>query len=321
MGTTTLTTNYSVLPEPVTVATPTAVDLRDVPMPSLGPYVVMGILIFVVLSSVMSPTGWFLYTSLAIAAPLVVREVNHRQLLAAERRRAVQASIEAWKREKVEAPKRALRDAEQATAAVRAVLDASTASAGDLETWLADAARALDRSELEHTDRAFSPFWDAVEASAQSMSRFRSGVASLARSATSYYAILNGKRHTFPSFPYVPAALPDPGPILTRFKQVVRMGQTDFEFANIWEHRKTREAIQTGFGSLEAAVRDVGSILADELQGLANVMRTGVASVVDAQIISRDGIVGEIDSHRRETVRLLKSQHAVVKNIDRRLSH
>ena len=86
--------------------------------------------------------------------------------------------------------------------------------------------------------------------------------------------------NNFPPF-YPVGCVPNPSNIVNHFKSLVRQGQTDFQFATIWEQRKTRQAIVEGFktlgeaidqlsNSVEVSVRDLQMNLVSELNRLSN---------------------------------------------------
>ncbi len=66
------------------------------------------------------------------------------------------------------------------------------------------------------------------------------------------------------------------------------MGQTNFEFANIWEHRRTREVLIAGFHTLGEAVNNLTSVVDSSFYALQESLSTGVAKLVEEQIRTRE---------------------------------
>jgi hypothetical protein len=168
--------------------------------------------------------------------------------------------------------------------------DSSEVTAGELSKHLAQAGGWIRKAEGEFNDNAFGPFWDAVENAAQQMSAFNAKANQLSSAAGKYYGGLNGRTHTFPSFPTNATNLPDPTPALNDLRRVVRMGQTNFQFANIWEHRRTREVMIAGFHTLGEAVNNLGSVVENSLGSLQQSISSDVARLVQEQITTRDSL-------------------------------
>jgi hypothetical protein len=122
------------------------------------------------------------------------------------------------------------------------------------------------------------------------MSAFNAKANQLSSAAGKYYGGLNGRTHTFPSFPATSSNLPDPAPVLNDLRRVVRMGQTNFQFANIWEHRRTREVMIAGFHTLGEAVNNLGSVVENSLGSLQQSISSDMARLAQEQIKTRDSL-------------------------------
>jgi hypothetical protein len=84
------------------------------------------------------------------------------------------------------------------------------------------------------------------------------------------------------------------------------MGQTTFQFANIWEHRRTREVMIAGFRTLGDAVNNLGPAVEGSLSGLQQSVSSDVARLVQEEIKTRDSL----DSRMMEQNRMLDNiQH------------
>ncbi len=217
-------------------------------------------------------------------------------------------------------------EAQEMALVLRSSLTSSSQLRSGLFMSLDAASRALDQALVEHRERAFAPFWDAIEATAAALASYQHGVKQIGAVAQQYYAKLEHRSHSFPPFPYLSLDLPSADEIVSRLKQVVRTGQTDFEFANIWEHRKTRETIKTGFGSLEAAVRQVGASVVDAVQGVHAALDSGFDRLVESQVASTAAITaavanaaeqaaGQLEEQRKEVCQILDSQDRKLDNI------
>jgi len=84
--------------------------------------------------------------------------------------------------------------------------------------------------------------------------------------------------------------LPNPSPVVNELRCVVRMEQTNFQFANTWEHGRTREVMIAGFRTLGEAVNNLGSTIESSLVGLQQSISSDVAGLVQEEIKTRDSL-------------------------------
>jgi len=164
----------------------------------------------------------------------------------------------------------------------------STKLASNLPQYLNNASGWLRQAQKEYNDNAFSPFWDAVENVAINLSVFNDEVKELSRNAIEYYRMLEGKEHTFPAFPANMGTIPDPSSVVNELRRTVRMGQTNFQFANIWEHRRTREVLIAGFRTLGEAVNNLGGAIEYSVSNLQQSVSSDVAKLVEEEIKTRE---------------------------------
>ena len=163
-------------------------------------------------------------------------------------------------------------------------LASSTKLSSDLPVALETAKGCLRVAEEEFRERAFGPFWDAIERAALNLETFRNGVSTVQRDANSYYKALEGRQHSFPNFRIHVDALPEPLTVVEDLKRLVRKGQTDFQFANIWEHRRTRAVLIAGFRTLDEGLSNLGYAMTSALSELQTTLSSQLAEVVEQQI-------------------------------------
>jgi hypothetical protein len=183
----------------------------------------------------------------------------------------------------------------------------------ELPEYLEEVDGWLDKAEEEYEANAFAPFWDAVEEAAIWLGYFNDDANEIAKNANNYYQNLNGVKHTFPVFPIRLQTIPDASPQIERLRRVVRMGQTNFQFANIWEHRKTREVMIAGFCTLNEVIYHLGSRIEDSISSLKESISSDIANLVEEQIKTRESIdkIGKnLDARTLEQNRMLDNiQH------------
>jgi hypothetical protein len=119
--------------------------------------------------------------------------------------------------------------------------------------------KSIAEAKIDFSENAISPFWDRIEEASKSLACFQQAVDQLILNGEIYSKILNNKRHNFPiPFP-IGAPITISQKILDDFFGLIRKAQTKFEFANIWEHRKTQKILIAGFSTLEQAISTMNS--------------------------------------------------------------
>ena len=121
-------------------------------------------------------------------------------------------------------------------------------------------ARHIDRKVLEtqyyfvnaaaaFDARQFSRFWDAIESAAHTLDLAREDYDIFLEISKMYADVAATRSDAQLDMP------PDPKPLLIQLGQLVRAAQTDFEFAAIYEQRRSRDALKTGFASIDDTLR------------------------------------------------------------------
>jgi len=117
--------------------------------------------------------------------------------------------------------------------------------------------RSIKKTETEFNDNAFSSYWDNIEILISYFLEYNSNLRDFPYSRERYYDLLKGRKHNFPEFPIIKTMLPNIESQLKEFKRVVRFGITNYEFASIYEHRKTRKVLIDSFNNLAEALNNI----------------------------------------------------------------
>jgi hypothetical protein len=168
------------------------------------------------------------------------------------------------------------------------LLQRSKVNSQKLLSYLDNASGWLARAQGEYDQKAYGPFWDAVEQGALNLAGFRDIAQQLSHDSGSYYQMLSGRIHTFPVLGITSSTLPDPSAALTELQRVLRAGQTNFEFATIWEHRKTREVLIEGFRNLGEAVSNLQFGIQGAVDELRGAVSSDMAKLLEEQVRTRD---------------------------------
>jgi len=168
--------------------------------------------------------------------------------------------------------------AERLSEELNGVLIRSKIITKNLPEYLSDASRYLRIAEQEYNENAFSPFWDQVEKATRSLSEFYDDIKKLCQNGKEYTSKLYGKIHNFPVFIYdLEAEKINPAPVVSELNRIVRKGQTNFQFATIFEQKRTQKILIMGFRnlgdainnlsySMESAMSELTSSLSDDMQ-------------------------------------------------------
>lgn len=164
----------------------------------------------------------------------------------------------------------------------------------DLPTFLRQASDNLERAEFEYKENAYGPFWDAVEQAAQHLAQFNDGASKLKHNTTFYYhALDNVSNHTFPlSYPLQMEDVPETRPVLNELSRVIRLGQTNYQFANIWEQRRTRQVLIAGFKTLGEALNNLGSVIESSMNDLRTSISANMSALASEQAKTRESLEG-----------------------------
>ena len=195
-----------------------------------------------------------------------------------------------------------------------------------LRDLLPQAAADLDRADRDFSERAFAPFWDAIESAARALANYHSGVTKI-RDASVEHALRAGILPEMPSrLEIATGDFPDARPVAQRLASTVRKAQKDFEFATIYEQRKTNQLLFAGFQTLAAAIDHMQESIASALSDLAETVGASLETLVDSSktqaaalasmsedLASRGDKLSDIAQEhlleRRKQTELLKKNH------------
>ena len=127
----------------------------------------------------------------------------------------------------------------------------------------------LTIAEKEFSSNTFASFWQAIENAAPILEKMAFLVWGLSVKIRYDYLWKTSGFTNFPPFFFL-EAIPDSTDLIEKYNKIVHQGFSNYEFASIWEARKTRKTIIGCFTSLESAVQGVGNTLQD---GFANLNR------------------------------------------------
>jgi hypothetical protein len=198
-------------------------------------------------------------------------EVSEESKAADKRAAALEAEREQQRRAEVARNQAA--NAEQqkiATDLIQATED-SIRTFEKLPDHLLDAESHLDQAERDFKDGAFAPFWDSVERAAVHLGRFDAGVESINQNTNRYRQLTSRYKGKPPTLPLTPESVKGMGAAKTtteRMGAIVRTGQRNFQFATIFEQRRTNQILIAGFTNLAQAIDQMGLKISNSIDDL-----------------------------------------------------
>jgi DNA anti-recombination protein RmuC len=184
-----------------------------------------------------------------------------------------------------------------------------------LPRHLSSAEKYLDQAEADFADGAFAPFWDSIENAAKELAQFVHVVGEINLESSRYTELVNKYEGTPPKFPISRWTISKLGvgtETAERMKPIVRTAQRNFQFATIYEQRKTNQILLAGFTSLANALAQMTSQITARIDDLAGSVDFMTATLNESMRAThqRIGEIAEIaDQHRGELAKMADQHH------------
>ena len=130
----------------------------------------------------------------------------------------------------------------------------------------------LNQAEFEFSEGAFAPFWDAIEKTAKALGRFDERVQSIRNNSSQYTSVAKKYEGVPPHFPLSRKSVEKLSvgtSTAERMKEIVRTAQRNFQFATIYEQRKTNQILVAGFTNLAQALDRMTWQITESIDNLA----------------------------------------------------
>lgn len=201
---------------------------------------------------------WWFYPGIAKRRKAVKAE--ERALLAAAEMRAEADRVAALRVISEEKARQELLKSEL-LACVRDVMNRKARIADALK----GAASSLKRSQAEFAEGTFAPFWDEVAECVRQLATVQFEARGIADDARRHMDASEGYDGPVPAFPVslstVEHAKERAGELEGECSLVIRRAQKNFQFATIYEQRKTNSILVQGFSSLSDAIGRLSSTM------------------------------------------------------------
>jgi hypothetical protein len=235
--------------------------------------------------------GFFIFVSLMSALGRIRAENARREL-----HRLEQSQVQVW------------------------ILKACEESLGAFETipkHLVTVEQELDVAEWEFRDGAFSPFWDSIERAMSTLGAVDSDVKLISSSSSRYRQLAASYEGRPPPFPVDPESaqwLAAANETTGRLQRLVREAQRNFQFATIYEQRKTSAILIAGFTKLGDAIYGLGDSLGYQIENLCFSM----SELHAASMSERRALRAALSDQAEDQAKRLKTAVAMLDNIQRR---
>jgi len=186
-----------------------------------------------------------------------------------------------------------------------------------LPKHLCSAEQYLDQAEQDFADGAFAPFWDSIESAAKRLGGFDEDIRKIKTNSSRYIELITKYEDTPPQFPLEPQSITKLSVGMStseRMKSIVRKAQRDFQFAVIYEQRKTNQILVAGFTNLAQALSQMTDQIMTSIDNLAGSV-DGMTSTLNESlraIHTRMGDIGE-SSNARHKIFMERSSEAAAR--------
>lgn len=176
-----------------------------------------------------------------------------------------------------------------------------------LPQLIADAEERLEIAKEEFNDRAFAPFWNEIEKAANSLAKADECSRLLSSEFMHFHMEAQQLTSDAPVFTVSSRLLPEPTQATDQLKSLVRTAQKDFQFATIFEQRKTNKLLVSGFSNLADALNSIGDRLEGSISTLMDLLDSSHSEL-------NEKMEGYFDSQRQ----LEEQKLQMLDNIQRR---
>ncbi len=176
--------------------------------------------------------------------------------------------------------------------------------------YLKSAEEYLNQAEIDFSDGAFAPFWGSIENTAKTLGHFDEGVKNIKNNSSQYTDLIKRYENVPPQFPLESKSvekLTVGTSTAERMKAIVRTAQRNFQFATIYEQRKTNQILVAGFTNLAQALDQMAWQITASIDNLAGSVESMASTLNESMntINSRLGDIAEANiEHNSEVVKL-----------------
>jgi hypothetical protein len=131
----------------------------------------------------------------------------------------------------------------------------------------------LDQAAVDFAQGAFSPFWSSIENAAKSLAHFDEAIGEIKSNSSQFTELVPKYRDTPPAFPVSPESVEKlrvGTSTAKRMEATVRHAQCNYQFATIYEQRKTNQILIAGFTNLAHALDYMTTHITNSIANLSS---------------------------------------------------
>jgi DNA repair exonuclease SbcCD ATPase subunit len=151
----------------------------------------------------------------------------------------------------------------------------------DTTKRITTAENCLNQAESEFKARAFSPFWDQIENAANNIATHQKQIDFINNAAIKYKIELANIEADIPEFKLPKDSLPDAHSTINRMQGIIRKAQKDFQFATIFEQRRTSILLTDGVGTLADVIDALDKTIEYSLSNLTITLKSSTDSLLN----------------------------------------
>jgi len=187
---------------------------------------------------------------------------------------------------------------------------------------LKTAEKNLNQAEFEFSEGAFAPFWDAIEKATTTLARYHEGAQSIKINSSRYTDLITKYEGVPPQFP-ISQKSADKLSVATltveRLKKIVRIAQRDFQFATIYEQRKTNQILVSGFTTLSQALDQMTWQITDSIDKLSDSLDLTMCKSMSTILSRLADMVDENNKNHSEILKIESNREIREKRVIRML--
>lgn len=227
----------------------------------------------------------------------------------ARRKEEEKRRIQKWEEEKKNIQKREYERAQETTYnKLGNIVLSSKMLSQNLSKEIESAEKFLDAAEQEYAEGVFAPFWDNIEYAVTHLAHFDRGVNLIAQNCSQYKIEKEKLDSTPPVFKLNIETLPNATVVANRMRGIVRKAQGNFQFATIYEQRKTNQLLVSGFTNLAQALGEMSYRIGQSIYSLST-------SITDLSDTTADSAAKIIKSSEQGAQDIVGSINAVSKQL------
>jgi len=168
----------------------------------------------------------------------------------------------------------------------------------------------LDQAEIDFKENAYSPFWNSIENAVKALGQIDESINEISNNAHKYSNLIKKYENIPPKFPLTHQSIEKLAVVgmatAKRMEAIVRTAQRNFQFAMIYEQRKTNQILIAGFTNLADAIDRMTWEITESINTLGNsvdIMTSALSESINTISSKMDDATGKIVQQYKELIK------------------